>query len=224
MTNHDIIFTEILESIDQDLMGGDDLYEMLKCRGCDAVALRHTIQFGPNGVGGNAVIQYPPVISRRMPNWAAPTRAEHGVVPVDKSLVIPEVPTALCKLMREVYTAVQNDSRNLAAMGIRAAIEFVLIDKIGDNMSFKANLDAFQNAGYLSSRQRGHLDVVLDAGNATIHRGWTPTDSNIIVLLDITESIIEVSYLHDKLTDSLSRKIPQDGLEYLGSLYKNNII
>ena len=77
-----------------------------------------------------------------------------------------------------------------------------MVDKIDDQHNFKQNMDAFQNAGYLSERQRGHLDAVLNAGHAAIHRGWEPT------LLDITEGIIEVAYLHDKAADTLDREVP----------------
>jgi len=60
-------------------------------------------------------------------------------------------------------------------MGIRATLETVMIDKVGDHHRFSANVDEFQKAGYLSVRQAG------------------PTDSDIATLLDITESIIETA-------------------------------
>ncbi|HME22075.1 MAG TPA: DUF4145 domain-containing protein [Acetobacteraceae bacterium] len=111
--------------------------------------------------------------------------------------------------MYEIYTAVHNDSRRLAAMGIRAALERVMIDKIGsDQGTFKNNTDAFDKAGYLSVRQRGHIDTILEAGHAAIHREWQPSDQDIITLLDITESVIEAAYLHDQLSNALDRKIP----------------
>ena len=40
-------------------------------------------------------------------------------------------------------------------MSIRAALKSVMIDKLGnDKQTFKANVDAFVAAGYLSVRQR----------------------------------------------------------------------
>lgn len=83
-----------------------------------------------------------------------------------------------------------------------------MIDKVGDQGLFKANMDAFQAADYLNVRQRGHLETVLGAGDAAIHRGWQPTESQIAILLDITEAIIEGAYLHDQPADTLSRSIP----------------
>jgi hypothetical protein len=76
-------------------------------------------------------------------------------------------------------------------MGVRAAPESVMIDRVGDRGKFVANIDAFQKAGYLSERQRGTLDAVLGAGYAAIHRGWEPTNEDARTLVDIAEGLIE---------------------------------
>ena len=78
-------------------------------------------------------------------------------------------------------------------MGIRAALENVMVNKVDDTGIFNTNMDAFQAAGYLSVRQKFNLETILEAGHATIHRGWVPTDDDIITLLDISESIIEIA-------------------------------
>jgi hypothetical protein len=111
--------------------------------------------------------------------------------------------------MSEVYTAVQNDSRRLAAMGIRAALESVMIEKVGDQRSFNANVDALQKAGYLSLRQALSLNSILEAGHAAIHRGWEPTNHDIVTLLDIAENIIEVVYLHEHRVRDLDKNVPK---------------
>ena len=110
--------------------------------------------------------------------------------------------------MREIYVAVQNGLTRLAAMGIRAALESVMIDKVGDKKNFKANMDAFQEAYYLSVRERGHLEAILNVGDAAMHREWNPPGNDVKVLLDITESIIQVVYLHDKSADALNGRTP----------------
>jgi hypothetical protein len=63
------------------------------------------------------------------------------------------IPDSLIDLMEEIYTAVQAGSRRLSAMGIRALLETVMIQKVGDKGSFKANVDALLEAGYVSMRQ-----------------------------------------------------------------------
>jgi len=196
-TNHDIIAAEMQEDLRKEVNGSSwrDFYEMLKCRGCDNVTVRHS--FGYENV---EIIHYPPAIHRRTPLWTDAVVVEIGLFPI---------PAPVCALMREIYTAVQNDSRRLAAMGIRAALEQVMIDGVGDQGRFAANVDAFQKKGYLSTRQALVLSSILDAGHATTHRGWEPTNDHIDTLLDITESIIESVYLHESRIRALDRDVPK---------------
>lgn len=212
-TKHDILASdkedwEYWEGSDEEGDDGYDLREMLKCRGCGSVKLRLTTQC-PND-GPPTVVYYPPSIARRAPDWIFPTDistitlAELGL-----SDDPPPIPFPIINLMREIYVAVQNGLTRLAAMGIRAALEGVMIDKVGDKNNFKANMDAFQEADYLSVRQRGHLEVILQVGHAAMHRAWNPTSNDVKVLLDITESIIQAVYLHDQSTDALDRKTPR---------------
>lgn len=204
-TNHDLVATEKQEDVSEenDRYEGHywlDLYEMLKCRGCDTATMRHTRQWGSKD-DPPTTTSYPPVISRRAPLWV-----DHDLFSLLYAVV---VPVHICSIMREVYTAVQNSSRRLAAMGIRAALESVMIDRVGDRRNFKANMDAFQEAGYLSVRQAMSLDSILDAGHAAIHRGWEPSNEEIGTLLDITESLIEIIYLHEHFVRDLDKNIPR---------------
>jgi hypothetical protein len=67
-TKHDIIGVEKQE---EDGGGNDllwcDLYEMLKCRGCDNVTMRHTSSHV--GAQHPTIVYYPPEIARRAPPW-----------------------------------------------------------------------------------------------------------------------------------------------------------
>lgn len=198
-TNHDIIAAEKQEDSEdkEKSINWCDLYEMLKCRGCDSVTMRHTF-----GYEETDIVYYPPAIPRRTPDWANDILST--LFPALRS-----IPASVCALMREIYSAVQNDSRRLAAMGIRAALEQVMIDKVGDQGRFKDNVDALQEKGYLSTRQAFDLNSILDAGHATIHRGWEPTNDDIATLLDITESIIESVYLHENRVRALDKNVPK---------------
>ena len=119
-----------------------------------------------------------------------------------------QIPKPVAELMEEVYKALQSDSPRLAAMGIRASLELVMTTTIGDRGSFRENLDAFQQAGYLSLRQVHVVQAILEPGHASIHRGWTPTSDDISTLMDITESVIESTFLHEYRAKNLEGKIP----------------
>jgi len=111
--------------------------------------------------------------------------------------------------MDEIYTAVQNGCHRLAAMGVGALLESVITQKIGDKGTFKGNVDALLEAGYVSVRQALTIQSILDAGHASIHRGWEPTNQDVNTLLDIVESIVETVYLHEDLVRELDKKVPK---------------
>ena len=97
----------------------------------------------------------------------------------------------------------------LAAMGVRALIEYVMIEHCGDQGSFARNLTTFEAQGYLSKIQREHIGVVLDAGHAAIHRGFTPNAEDLATLLDIAEAMLQVVYLHPESIQHLKTRVPR---------------
>jgi hypothetical protein len=135
----------------------------------------------------------------------------------DISLLRPEVgrlrgkagiPTPIMSLMTEIYIAVEQRLYTLAAMGIRATLENVMKEKVGDR-PFKVLVNEFQKAGYLSTRQALSLDVIIEAGHAAIHRGWQPNEEDVSTLLNITESMIETVYLHEDRARNLDKRVPR---------------
>jgi Domain of unknown function (DUF4145) len=115
---------------------------------------------------------------------------------------------SLGDLFLEIYQAVCGGQLRLAVMGVRALIEQVMIHKVGDNGSFVKNLDAFQNAGYISLVQRDALSDILDAGHATIHRAYEPKTEDIQVALDIIEGVMAAIYVHGDAAKQVSARVP----------------
>lgn len=118
------------------------------------------------------------------------------------------IPTPIMSLVSEIYTAVDHKLFTLAAMGIRATLENVMKEKVGDH-PFKILVNEFQKAGYLSTRQALSLDVIIEAGHAAIHRGWQPNDDDISTLLNLTETLIEMVYLHEDRARNLDKRVPR---------------
>lgn len=119
-----------------------------------------------------------------------------------------DVPEIVREIMDEVYRALHSKSKRLAAMGARATLDHVLTDKVGDVGGFRDKLDKMERDGHLSNSQRLGLDTILSAGHATTHRGWAPTDEQFNTVLDITESLIESTYIHKKRAEYLARAVP----------------
>ena len=159
-TNNEVLARERRETLDDDGHVDVQTYEMLKCLGCDGISFRDSWQ--PYRDTPPRIRTYPPATLRRQKDWTNELL----------SLVMDfDVPEEVCALMREVYIAAQNDTRKLAAIGIRATLESVMVNKVGDHGAFSKNLDELQQAGYVSVNARGTLNSLLEAEHAAIHRG-----------------------------------------------------
>lgn len=194
--NHTVLHLEETRwSNDEACISGGDKYEMLKCMGCDNIALRHTSW---NSEDDERPVNYfPPAIFRPSPAWFADLRLE--LSPQDK-FVEP--------LLREIYVALQNNQPRLAAIGIRSLLENVMIAKTTDQGTFGKNIAEFERLGYVSKVQRERLETIIDAGHAATHRAFLPSNEDVITLVNIAEHIIESVYLHETKIDDLKSRVP----------------
>jgi Domain of unknown function (DUF4145) len=186
---------------------GEDRYELLQCAGCDAVMLRHTsIHSEQTDEEGNirpAVTYYPPPTFRQPPRWLHAITVGGG-----DTFAIIWMPEFISRLIREIYTALHGECLRLAAMGVRALLESVIIDCVSDLDSFHTNLAAFQKEGYISPHQKAILEATLELGHASIHRGYAPAREDIMETLDITENLIQTIYVSHEQASALRKKIP----------------
>ena len=203
--NHELLFHKKIswsEDIDEDFtLYGEDIYDLFKCCGCDSVVFRHQSSNSENydPVTGKSVIYtryYPPPTFRNLPRW------------IKDFPFIDDIEDSIFGLMHEINVALQNDAPRLATMGIRALLEIIMIDKVGDKGSFSANLKAFQEEGYISKKQKEVIEPILEAAHATMHRAFKPDKKDVVQLMDVTESIIETIYINEDRVKSLAKKIP----------------
>jgi hypothetical protein len=199
--NHNLLFRHLHKWSNEEYdIYGDDVYELLQCCGCDSIILRQRSRFSEDFDENGLIVNtkyYPPAISRRKPLWF------RDII----SIGHPKF-NLIKELIDEVYIAMHSGSNRLAAMGTRAIIETMMIDKVSDNDSFAANLSEMFKQGYISPKQNERLKIVLDAGHAAIHRDYCPTTKELNSILDICENVIESLYIHEVKAKSLSKKIP----------------
>lgn len=191
VTRHEVLAAKKTEEADCDQRGNEfllasDNYEMLECRGCESVTLRHTSYFA----GDTTVTHYPPPVSRRLPGWT------------------PKLPEKIRGLLEEVYVALQNNSRRLAAMGARALLDSVMIDTVGDLGNFKEKLQAMEERGTISKVNRQTLEAALDAGSAAAHRGHRASSDEVNAVMDIVENLLQAVYHLPNLADRLKKVTP----------------
>lgn len=182
--------------VDDSVEWGTDDY-FLKCQGCGSVKILHQTWFSEHtDERGNVVTTdtyFPPSVFRRTPDWLMKLAQ-------DAHLTI---------LLSEVYRAIQNQAPSLAAMGLRSIIESVMIDKTGDQGTFKKNLEAFQRGGFISTVQVNVLQGALELGHASVHRGYVPTDEQIMISLETVENLVHILYVLDPDSQELLAKLPK---------------
>lgn len=174
---------------------------VLECRGCEAVSFvilsARSDDTEDDGAPAVSERTYPPKTLREHPPWYGDLLVEYFF---EKKPFL--------KLLSEVYVALQNGCPSLAVMGIRAILEAVMIETCGDQGTFIKNLNKFQDLGYISDVQRKAVEPVLEAGHATIHRAFEPTDQQALVSLDITENIVESIFVSREKAGSLKGAVP----------------
>jgi hypothetical protein len=192
-TRHHVLATQVVENTEDIEPVGEvwfrNTYEMLQCGGCDIVCLRHTHEWSEDPEPD--ITYYPPPVSRRMPAW------RH------------KLPSRLRSLVNEIYVALHADSRRLALMGARTAVDIVLLEKVGDAGSFRQKLIGLEKQGYVGQRSREILDAALDAGSAAAHRGYVPKKEQLESVMDIVENILQAVYILEDAAAELRKTTPQ---------------
>ncbi|MFN3851104.1 MAG: DUF4145 domain-containing protein [Spirosomataceae bacterium] len=203
-TNQTVIFTDA-EIITSDFKirneEGDEqqtIYSIIgkrwivsKCDGCEGFNLQvKTKGFGD--VPPIDVFTYPKKVIRQIPKW------------------ITDLPIRYVELFREVYSAINNELLTLALMGSRTIIETFIVEKIGDNGSFKRKLEKLADEGYISKKSIDVLYEAIDAGNSAAHRGFKPDTATLNDVLDIVEHLLQNTII-ERQGKNIGKTIPKRG-------------
>jgi len=185
-------------------ISGTDTYSLIACGGCETIHLKHDSTFSEDTeLDGSAIVTtnyYPPATSRRTPTWLG-----------SKNSPFWYGGTVIEQWLKEIYSAVQNDSRRLAVMGIRCGWETGMIEKVGDSVSVGTNVKNFIAEGYIAQKNEETFRLQVEAGHAGMHRNYVPTKEELDVLLNITESLIETVYVNPHQAKTLKEIPPRKG-------------
>lgn len=157
--------------------------QMVKCRGCETTSFRVLDWFSEDYVEDVSEIAYPPRSSRKMPEW------------------IYKLDDIYEKLLSEVYIALQNKCNRLAMMGIRSVIDVFISSKVQDYSNFSDGLKKLVALGVITNNQRDLLKIVIEAGNASIHRQYNPPFEILTLIMDTVETLLH----HEALAPSLQK-------------------
>jgi hypothetical protein len=109
---------------------------------------------------------------------------------------IEEADRSLGELLSEMYTALNNDLRVLAAIGARTVFdrssELLGVDP---GLQFGQKLKELLNQRKVSKDEYDTLGVLVDAGSAAAHRGWRPKLEELSTMMDVVETFLHRSFI-----------------------------
>lgn len=200
------------ERTEDDNFQAETTWYILKCRGCDHVFVQtistnsedyedYYEEDGSAATTYNETIKYWPALSkRRRPEWI-----------LDYGINVENNGAALSKAMLELYGALENDLRMLAAIGIRTTYDIASeLLGIDPSLTFAEKLDALVSSGRIGILDKDRLDTMVDAASASAHRGWRPTTSDLNTMMDVLEHFVHESFVvpaHKKKLDAEAAKI-----------------
>jgi hypothetical protein len=115
----------------------------------------------------------------------------------------------LYTLLQDTYSALNNDLRIFAAIGLRTALDRASeLLKIDPAMSFYEKLNELQTKGHVGKDERDSLGILTDAGNAAAHRGWKPNLQQLGTLMSIAEQFLYRAFIIDQEAKRLKTAIP----------------
>lgn len=173
-------------------------YRLAECNGCEHITL--FMESSSSHQSESVRSQWPPKVSRSKPKWM-----------MDLFLIEDLYNPFKQEFLNEIYSALKNNNLRLAVLGIRALIEQIMIEHIDDQGGFDKNLAEFEIQGYISTIQKAAIGPVIEAGHASMHRGFKATEPEVGMILDIVENLIESIYFCKQKASTLN--IPEKKLK-----------
>lgn len=179
-------------------------FEVLQCCGCDTLSVRHEHWFSEwddtdyDQYGrlvmrrGIKEIYYPAPTVRTKPAWSDSISDE-----------------VLRGVLDELYAALNAGLHVLASVGARTLLDRAGHLLIGDPTGgFAGKLSALEAGDHISAQEKKTLEAVADAGNASAHRGYTPTSERLGHIVDIIENFLQRAFILTRAAEEIRRATP----------------
>ena len=198
----------VVHSIDED--DGThtrDTGMILQCCGCEQIYFRRDFWFsewetlGTHPVtgelrleGGVETVYWPAPVSRQRPHW------------LEK---FEEADPDLANILKELYAALDNDLRVLAAIAVRTVFDRASeLLRVDPRIGFNEKLDRLRAGGKISVDEEKILQVLVVAGSAAVHRGWRPRADALSTMVDAVESFLHRSFVLGDEIKKLKASVP----------------
>jgi hypothetical protein len=167
----------------------DISYQILECLGCDIKSFRKVFY--------DIESAYPTHDNEwEVPeNITAYPKAVEGHKEIGE---LWELPKIVRTIYSEVLMALREDSKVLAGLGLRAAVEAVCNDLNIPGRSLEVRINKLATSGYISKNDAERLHGIRFMGNDAAHDIKKPKDESLSVALQIVEHLIASVYILEK--------------------------
>lgn len=186
-TNH-VILSEHTESHREEY-SCDISYQILQCLGCDTKSFRKVFY--------DLEAAYPTFEN----HWEVPedVTVYPKVVEGHKEIQnLCDLPDIVITIYSEVLTALRENSKILAGLGLRAVVEAVCNDLTISGRNLEVRINKLASSGYISKNDAERLHGIRFMGNDAAHDIKTPKDTTLSVALQIIEHLIVSVYILEK--------------------------
>jgi hypothetical protein len=199
---------EFTQTGDEEAYQWRTTWYVLQCRGCEHVFVQ-TVSTNSEDVDQsydekgdtvteyNETIRYWPALSKRpLPEWMSEFGIDaEEVERLDEALI-------------ELYGALNNDLNILAAIGVRTCFDIASeLLGIDPQQSFKYKLEELVKSGHIGVLDKSRLETLVDAGSASVHRGWRPKAEDLATMMDALEHFIHDAFVAPCRKKRLDAKI-----------------
>lgn len=179
--------------------GGDGHYDwhvdwyLLTCRGCDHIFAQTVATNSEDYYQGyeengetythhiETIETWPARSKRETPEWF-----EHSTVETDLENI-----SALNASLKELYRALNADLMVLSSIAIRTSFDIAAeVLGIHPSLDFKDKVEALVAGGHIMEAEKGSVEILVDAGSASAHRGWKPQAGDVEALMTALEEFI----------------------------------
>jgi len=111
-------------------------------------------------------------------------------------------------LLDEIDNAMRIKLLALPLMGLRALLDNVMTEKLGDVGNFKEKLKQFEKCGYVTAKQAVTIRNVLDAGHAAMHRTYFPNIDDLQTCVDVVKHLMQGLYELQPKSQVVAKNVP----------------
>jgi hypothetical protein len=172
----------------------------LKCAGCEFIFLQkeswNSEAYDEFGFPCTLTECFPKWGKKPIPDWITDLAESSS----DASLIFQK--------LREVLLSFESNWYWLACVGCRSVLEAAMIEKVGDQGTFKNNLEAYHREGKISGSDKDQLAVIIEVGHGATHRSFHPTREQVKTAIDIVCRVLQGVYVHAPQAQNLGQGIP----------------